>query len=145
MRTAFRWIFRLFLLALLAVILLIAHALLFKPLKPDWFYERVFMEYGVDDPQMLSSMRMLPSWMDWYSDDLTDQSLAQERKMQAKLKQDLATLREYDRKGRRRKVRASQLSVEPAVRHPERVPDLHGHPASGRIGSRCRKLPGAPG
>ena len=33
MRTAFRWIFRLFLLALLAVILLIAHTLLFKPLK----------------------------------------------------------------------------------------------------------------
>ncbi|MBP6533838.1 MAG: DUF885 family protein, partial [Arenimonas sp.] len=99
MRTAFRWIFRLFLLALLAVILLIAHTLLFKPLKPDWFYERVFMEYGVDDPQMLSSMRMLPSWMDWYSDDLTDQSLAQERKMQDKLKKDLATLQKYDRKG----------------------------------------------
>jgi uncharacterized protein (DUF885 family) len=99
MRTAFRWIFRLFLLALLAVTLLIAHTLLFKPLKPDWFYERVFVEYGMDDPQMLSSMRMLPGWMDWYSDDLTDQSLAQERKMQDKLKKDLATLQKYDRKG----------------------------------------------
>ena len=99
MRTAFRWIFRLFLLALLAVILLIAHTLLFKPLKSDWFYERVFVEYGFQDPQMMSSMRMLPSWMDWYSDDLTDQSLAQERKMQVKLKKDLATLQKYDRKG----------------------------------------------
>ena len=99
MRTAFRWIFRLFLLALLAVILLIAHTLLFKPLKSDWFYERVFVEYGFQDPQMMSSMRMLPSWMDWYSDDLTDQSLAQERKMQDKLKKDLATLQKYDRKG----------------------------------------------
>ena len=99
MRTAFRWIFRLFLLALLAVILLIAHTLLFKPLKSDWFYERVFVESGFHDPQMLSSMRMLPSWMDWYSDDLTDQSLAQERKMQVKLKKDLATLQKYDRKG----------------------------------------------
>lgn len=99
MRTVLKWLFRLFLLALLAAVLLILHTLWFKPAKPNWFYERVFMEYGIQDPQMLSSMRMLPGWMDWYSDDLTDQSLAHERKMQAKLKQDLATLRQYDRKG----------------------------------------------
>lgn len=97
MRTVFRWVFRLLLLALLAIILLVAHTILFKPLKPNWFYERVFIEFGTQDPQMLSSMRMLPSWMDWYSDDLTDQSLAQEKKMQAKLKADLATLQKYDR------------------------------------------------
>ena len=97
MRTVFRWVFRLLLLALLAIILLVAHTILFKPLKPNWFYERVFIEFGAQDPQMLSSMRMLPSWMDWYSDDLTDQSLAQEKKMQAKLKADLATLQKYDR------------------------------------------------
>jgi uncharacterized protein (DUF885 family) len=99
MRTVLKWLLRLFLLALLAAVLLILHTLWFRPLKPNWFYERVFMEYGIQDPQLLSSMRMLPSWMDWYSDDLTDQSLAHERKMQAKLKQDLATLRQYDRKG----------------------------------------------
>lgn len=99
MRTVLKWLFRLFLLALLAAVLLILHTLWFKPAKPNWFYERVFMEYGIQDPQMLSSMRMLPGWMDWYSDDLTDQSLAHERKMQTKLKQDLATLRQYDRKG----------------------------------------------
>ena len=97
MRTAFRWIFRLLLLALLAIILLVVHTILFKPLKPNWFYERVFIEFGAQDPQMLSSMRMLPSWMDWYSDDLTDQSLAHEKKMQAKLNADLATLQTYDR------------------------------------------------
>lgn len=97
MRTAFRWIIRLILLAMLAIVLFILHTLMFKPLKANWFYERIFMEYGVDDPQMLSSMRMLPSWMDWYSDDLTDLSLAHEQKMQAKLKQDLATLQTYDR------------------------------------------------
>jgi uncharacterized protein (DUF885 family) len=99
MRTAFRWIFRLFLLALLAVILFLGHTLLFKPLKPDWFYERVFVEYGFQDPQMMSSMRMLPGWMDWYSDDLTNQGLAHEKKLQDKLRADLATLRQYDRQG----------------------------------------------
>ncbi len=97
MRTAFRWMFRLILLAVLAIVLIIAHTLLFKPLKANWFYERIFMEYGIDDPQMLSSMRMLPGWLDWYSDDLTDQSLAHEKKLQEKLKRDLATLKTYDR------------------------------------------------
>lgn len=99
MRTAFRWFFRLFLLLLAAGALLLMHTIWFKPIKTDWFYNRVFMEYGLQDPQMMSSMRMLPSWMDWYSDDLTDQSLAQEKKLQAKLRNDLATLRQYDRAG----------------------------------------------
>lgn len=99
MRTAFRWVFRLFLLLLAAGVLLLVHSLWFKPLKPNWFYDRVFMEYGFQDPQMMSSMRMLPSWMDWYSDDLTDQSLAQEKKLQDKLRADLQTLRQYDRAG----------------------------------------------
>ena len=97
MRTAFRWVFRLFLLLLAALVLLLIHSIWFKPIKPNWFYDRVFMEYGFQDPQMMSSMRMLPSWMDWYSDDLTDQSLAQEKKLQNKLRTDLATLRQYDR------------------------------------------------
>ena len=99
MRTAFRWVFRLFLLLLAAVAVLLIHSIWFKPLKPNWFYDRVFMEYGFQDPQMMSSMRMLPSWADWYSDDLTDQSLAQEKKLQDKLRADLETLRRYDRAG----------------------------------------------
>ncbi|MEY2867090.1 MAG: hypothetical protein RIQ43_1116, partial [Pseudomonadota bacterium] len=99
MRTAFRWAFRLILVLLAVLALLFIHTLWFKPLKPNWFYDRVFMEYGFQDPQMMSSMRMLPSWADWYSDDLTDQSLAQEKKLQDKLRADLETLRQYDRAG----------------------------------------------
>ena len=99
MRTAFRWIFRTLLLLLVIFALLLIHTIWFRPIKPDWFYNRVFAEYGFQDPQMLSSMRMLPIWMDWYSDDLTDMSLAQEKKLQEKLRNDLATLRQYDRAG----------------------------------------------
>lgn len=73
------------------------HTVYGKPLKVEWFFERVFIEYAVDDPEMLTSLGMLPSWLDWYSDDLTDRSLAREQAMQAKLREDLATLREYDR------------------------------------------------
>ena len=68
-----------------------------KPLRIGWFYERVFIEYAVDDPELLTSLGMLPPWLDWFSDDLTDRSLAREKEVQAKLRDDLATLRSYDR------------------------------------------------
>src|SRR5690606_5994080 len=38
-----------------------------------------------------------PSWMDWYSDELTDASLEREDALFEKLDDDLATLRAYDR------------------------------------------------
>ena len=70
-----------------------------KPLKIGWFYERVFIEYALDDPELLTSLRMLPPWLNWYGDELSDRSPAQARQMQAKLRDDLATLRDYDRAG----------------------------------------------
>ena len=97
MRALFKWSFRLVLLAILALGLLIAQTVWFKPLSINWFYERVFFAFGAKNPEMLSSMRILPSWMDWYSDDLSDASLAFEDEMRAQMKTDLATLRSYDR------------------------------------------------
>jgi uncharacterized protein (DUF885 family) len=97
MRRVLKWSFRLLLLLLLLLVLLIAHTTWFKPIRIGWFFERVFIEFAVDNPEMLSGMRMLPPWMDWYSDDLADASLAAEEKMRVKLKNDLATLRSYDR------------------------------------------------
>ncbi len=97
MRFVLKWSFRLLLLLLLLLAAVIAHTIWFKPMKIDWFFERVFIEYAVDNPEMLSGMRMLPPWMDWYSDDLADASLAAEDRMRAKLGADLATLRSYDR------------------------------------------------
>lgn len=97
MRRVLKWSFRLLLLLLLLLALLIAHTIWFKPIRIGWFFERVFIEFAVDNPEMLSGMRMLPPWMDWYSDDLADASLAAEEKVRVKLKNDLATLRSYDR------------------------------------------------
>ncbi len=96
MRRILKWSFRLALIVLVPLLLLIGHTLWFKPLSISWFYERVFFEFGADNPEMLSSMRILPSWLDWYSDDLSDASLAFEDEMSAKMKTDLATLRSYD-------------------------------------------------
>ena len=97
MRRVLKWSVRLLLLLVLAVGLLIVHTIWFKPMKIDWFFERVFAEYAVKNPEMLSSMRMLPPWLDWFSDDLADASLKAEDEMSAKLRNDLATLRAYDR------------------------------------------------
>jgi uncharacterized protein (DUF885 family) len=97
MKTLFRLAGWLLFAALLLTTGLVLHTMHARPLKIDWFFERVFIEYAVDDPEMLSSLRMLPPWLDWYSDDLTDRSPAREREMQAKLRDDLATLRDYDR------------------------------------------------
>lgn len=97
MRTFFRWSVRLVLLLLLLLALLVVHTLYFKPLRIGWFFERVFAEYALQDPELLGSLRMLPAWADWYSDDLTDASLAHEQALNAKLDADLATLRSYDR------------------------------------------------
>jgi uncharacterized protein (DUF885 family) len=97
MRTLFRWSFRLILLLVLLVVLFIAHSVWFKPLHIRIFFDRVFAEYLVKNPEMLSGMRILPSWLDWYSDDLADASLAREDEMRAKLNADLVTLRSYDR------------------------------------------------
>ncbi len=97
MRRILKWSFRLLLIGFLLLALLIAHTIWFKPLQIGWYFERVFIEYAAKNPEMLSSMRMLPSWMDWYSDDFADASLAFEDEMRVKLDGDLATLRSYDR------------------------------------------------
>jgi uncharacterized protein (DUF885 family) len=97
MGTLLRRLLQGLLLLLLAGTLLLAHTIYFKPLRIDWFYERVFAEYALQDPELLSSLRMLPAWLDWYSDDLTDASLAHEDRLRRKLKKDLETLRSYDR------------------------------------------------
>jgi uncharacterized protein (DUF885 family) len=97
MKTLFRWGFRLFLLLILAVVLFGLHTWYFRPVTIGIFFEKTFMQYGFDSPQLLSSIRMLPSWMDWYSDDLDDASPAQADRLNARLRKDLETLRSYDR------------------------------------------------
>lgn len=97
MKTLFKFLAWTLLAVILAATALGLHTAYGKPLKIGWFYERVFIEYALDDPEMLTSLRMLPPWLNWYGDDLTDRSPARARAMQEKLGDDLATLRSYDR------------------------------------------------
>lgn len=96
-----KWLKRLGLLIgalLLAGIALALHTIHFTPLKARWFYDRVFLEFALDNPEMLTGMGMLrPLGLRWYDAQWSDSSPAQDQKMIDKVKADLATLRRYDR------------------------------------------------
>lgn len=81
----------------LAVVLLVTHTSQFKPLRLDWFYTRVFATFALDSPELLSSLRVLPSWLDFHSARLDDASPAQARKTMQRMRHDLAVLERYDR------------------------------------------------
>ncbi len=97
MRTFLKWVLRSFLLVVVLAGIAFVHVWYFKPHKIEWFYERVFAEFALENPEMLSGLRMLPPWLDWYSDDLDDASPASEARYAEMLRDDLAMLRRYDR------------------------------------------------
>lgn len=76
----------------------IAHTWYFKPVTLDLFYGRVFLKFALDSPELLSSLRILESvGLRFHNDDLGDESPAHDQRQAARLKDDLETLRSYDR------------------------------------------------
>jgi len=97
MRTLLKWLLRLLVLAVVVVGVLFVHVWYFKPYKIDWFYGRVFGQFALQSPELLSNMRILPVWADFYSDKLDDASPAHEAAMAEMIRQDVDTLHRYDR------------------------------------------------
>ena len=97
MRCFFKWCLRLLLLVLVLFSALVAHTIWAKPLRINWFYTRVFADFALDSPQLLSTLRILPSWLDFYSDKLDDASPAHELKLAQMIKDNYVTLQRYDR------------------------------------------------
>lgn len=97
MKKILKWGLGLGFVALLSASALLAHTVWFKPLKIEWFYERVFVGFALQSPELLSSLRILPSWLDFHSGKLDDASMARAEALREKLRADLATLRSYDR------------------------------------------------
>jgi len=87
--------------AVLTMVLLIAalvlHTIYFKPLTLDWFYTRVFATFALDNPELLTSMRMVPPWLDFFGGKLADASPEHERGLAQTVREDLAILDRYDR------------------------------------------------
>lgn len=97
MLTFFRWTFRLLFLLIVIAGAFFIHVWYFKPAKIDWFYGRMFGQIALESPQMLSSMRIIPPWADFYSDKLDDSSPSREAELSQRLKDGAATLASYDR------------------------------------------------
>ena len=87
--------------SILAVVLLAAamaaHTWYAKPIFINWFYTRVFAQFAVDNPELLTQMRMLePMGIRGHNARLADSSPAGTENAVAKLKADYATLKDYD-------------------------------------------------
>lgn len=88
----------------------LARLIWFTPLSINHFYERAFMEFALQNPELLSDLRLLDAYhMDFYNDDLTDASDAYAHRMQAMARKDLTILRSYDRSSQ---TRAQLLSTD---------------------------------
>ena len=69
-----------------------------KPWFIDHFYTRVFAEFALRQPMLLSRLRILePYGIDFHSDDLGDFSTEFERETARMTREALETLRRYDR------------------------------------------------
>ncbi|MFN3965505.1 MAG: DUF885 domain-containing protein [Silanimonas lenta] len=97
MARLFRWSLRAALLSLLALLLFVLHSLYFKPLHIRIFYERTFLGFALESPQLISGLGLLPAWADWTAGKLDDYSEARADAQYARLREALDTLRRYDR------------------------------------------------
>lgn len=93
-----KWLLRIFGVALLLLAAFAINAIWFKPISSRVFYERVFLEYGLQSPELLTQLRLLESFgLRSHNAKLDDRSQQAGDLQQAKLNKDLATLRSYDR------------------------------------------------
>jgi uncharacterized protein (DUF885 family) len=76
---------------------LLAHTWYFKPLSINWFYTRVFLQFALDSPELLTQLRILePVGIRSHNAKLADASIAHDDAIFARLKDDYATLKRYD-------------------------------------------------
>ena len=100
MRRAFKWLGVVLLALVLLAGALLAHTWYFKPLSVDWFYTRVFLQFALDNPELLTQLRILePMGIRSHNARLADASVAHEDLLSAKLRDDQATLHRYDASG----------------------------------------------
>jgi uncharacterized protein (DUF885 family) len=113
---AFKWLG----LGLLTLVLLAATLFVnvwyFKPLRIEWFYGSVFAKFALDRPEFLSSLRILPRWLDFYGAELDDASPVAEQRAADQQRDALAMLRRYDRSALDAEERLSYDTLEHYLR-----------------------------
>lgn len=70
----------------------------FRPLSIDVFFEKAFLKPVLEEPELLSQLRILePMGIDFHNDELSDASVAHELEGAANFRESLEHLRRYDR------------------------------------------------
>src|ERR1044071_4517085 len=96
MKRALKWSGIVLLGLVLTCAALAVHTWYFKPLSIDWFYARVFLQFALQDPELLTQLRILePAGIRSHNSKLTDASSAQDDRRSALAKDALATLHRY--------------------------------------------------
>ena len=97
MKRVFKWIGFIVLSLLLLAAALAAHTWNAKPVSINWFYTRVFAQFALHNPELLTRLRMLEQvGIRGHNAKLGDASPAETEKTFARLKSDYATLKSYD-------------------------------------------------
>lgn len=97
MSRTLKWLGVTLVVLLVAAAALFVHVWYFKPARIDWFYGRLFVSFAIQQPQLLSRLRIVPSWLAWYESDLDDASPAAAERKAVLVRDGLATLHRYDR------------------------------------------------
>jgi uncharacterized protein (DUF885 family) len=84
----------------------------FKPITIDAFYASAFAKFALGSPEMLSELRILPSWLDFYGDMLDDASPERDRKDAQLVKANLEMLHRFDRDALDREGRLSYDTLD---------------------------------
>ncbi|WP_027001962.1 DUF885 domain-containing protein [Hugenholtzia roseola] len=82
-----------------SILIWIANLMWFKPFDINWFYERVFIEKGLDDPELLSRLHLLDAYgLKYQNDELTNISdSSYEERYQSRIARNFDLLKSYKR------------------------------------------------
>ncbi len=98
MKTALKWLAGLAAAVILAALLLALQSWYFRPPLISIFFERAFLQFMLEDPEAVSSLGVFEQLgYRGFDGMLTDVSPAHERKLARMAREDLQTLRSYDR------------------------------------------------
>jgi uncharacterized protein (DUF885 family) len=98
MKPVLKWLGGLVGAAAIAAAALAVHSWYFKPLSIGIFFERIFVQFMLEDPEAVSSLGVFEQLgYKGFDGMLTDVSPAHEQKLAKMARDDLATLRRYDR------------------------------------------------
>ena len=96
LKRIFKWLLGLLAIVVAVIGVFAINAIYFRPWSLRVFYEKVFLEFAVENPEILTSLGLLEQFgITGHSGRLSDSSVAKEKEVMARTKRNLAELRAY--------------------------------------------------